>query len=82
MQDNAQLNFKLATAEQVRQVWAFAKAKNAAAHKRRRKAMAGAGQAVITSCSKQAKILGIQVGMSYNDAKRLLPELKILVIGA
>ena len=36
---------------------------------------------VIMSCSRQAKILGIRAGMRYEDAKTLLPEMRILVIG-
>lgn len=36
---------------------------------------------VIMSCSKQAKILGIRTGMRYEDAKTLLPDMRILVIG-
>ncbi len=38
-------------------------------------------QAIITSCSREAKILGIRVGMRYEEAKLLLPELRVLVYG-
>lgn len=36
---------------------------------------------VILACSKQAKELGIKAGMRYDDAKTLLPGMRILVIG-
>lgn len=36
---------------------------------------------VITACSKEAKALGIQAGMHYEDARALLPELKVFVYG-
>lgn len=35
----------------------------------------------ILSCSKEARNLGIKVGMRYDDAKTLLPDMRILVIG-
>lgn len=38
-------------------------------------------QRVILSCSRQAKILGIQSGMHIEDARTLLPDMRILVIG-
>ena len=50
-------------------IWAFA-----SNHRRRtRKA------SVITACSKQAKDLGIRAGMRYEEAKLLMPELRVLV---
>ena len=35
---------------------------------------------VITSCSKEAKILGVRAGMRYDEAKQLIPDMKILLI--
>lgn len=72
-----QLTMNVATKEQVRKSWAFA------AYKRRpgRLGLKQLNQAIITSCSKEAKILGIQAGMRYEDAKQLLPDLRVLVYG-
>ncbi len=36
---------------------------------------------VIMSCSREAKILGVRAGMRYDDAKTLVPDMRILVIG-
>ncbi len=54
---------------QIKDAWAFA----SNSRRRIRKA------SVITACSKQAKDLGIRAGMGYEEAKRLLPELRVLV---
>lgn len=35
--------------------------------------------AIITACSRQAKAAGIRAGMAYEEARQLLPELRVLV---
>lgn len=60
-----QLNLNLATPEQLRRTWAFA------THSGR----------VITACSAQARAFGIQVGMQYDEAKALIPDMRILLVG-
>lgn len=57
------------TKDQTNNAWAFA------ANKRRRTYKSS----VITACSKEAKALGIRAGMRYEEAKTLLPELRVLV---
>lgn len=59
-----QLNLNLATKEEIWQSWAFV-------NKRSRE---------ITSCSRQAKALGISTGMDYEEALTLLPEMRVLVL--
>lgn len=60
-----QLDLNLATPEQLHRTWAFA---------------SRSGR-VITACSAQAKAFGIQVGMHYSDAKALIPDMRILLVG-
>lgn len=50
-------------------IWAFA------SNNRRRTRKA----AIITACSKQAKQAGVRAGMAYEEARQLLPELRVLV---
>lgn len=57
------------TKDQLNNAWAFAASKRRRTYK----------SSVITACSKQAKILGIRAGMHYEEAKLLLPELRVLV---
>jgi nucleotidyltransferase/DNA polymerase involved in DNA repair len=33
----------------------------------------------ITSCSHQAKAYGVKVGMTYHDAKKLVPGMRVIV---
>lgn len=33
----------------------------------------------ITSCSQQAKAFGVRVGMSYSEAKALVPNMRVIV---
>jgi len=67
MYQTLQLNFNLASHDQLARVWAFAK-------------RSGAGF-IIHSCSKQAKALGIKPGMPADEAKTRLPALKIMFLG-
>lgn len=34
---------------------------------------------IITSCSQQAKAQGVKIGMSYGDAKALVPQMRVIV---
>lgn len=36
-------------------------------------------QYMIIACSKEAKALGVRVGMRYDEAKALIPDLRVLV---
>lgn len=72
-----QLMMNIATKEQMRRAWAFA-----AYHPGgRRQRLHQLNQAVITSVSKEAKLLGIKAGMRVTDARQLLPDLRILLYG-
>lgn len=64
-----QTNLHLATKEQIKLAWAFAASKRRSARK----------QSIITACSKEARALGIRIGMHYEEAKLLLPDLRIIV---
>lgn len=72
-----QTNLYLATKEEMKLAYAFA----ASPVRRKRQSMRERNQAIITACSKEAKLFGIKVGMRYEEAKLLLPELRILVYG-
>lgn len=75
--DTFQLNLNLANKEQIEKAWAFAKSP----YSTRGINLERTKSSVITSCSKEAKQLGIKEGMRYEEAKLLLPEMKVLVIG-
>jgi uncharacterized protein YunC (DUF1805 family) len=79
MNTTSQLNLNLTNREQLKTIWAFAIDKRNFANKRRR--FTDFRDCVITSCSKEAKALGVRAGMHYNDAKRLIPQMRVLVIG-
>lgn len=64
----------LTNKEQIKLAWAFARKPSVAQLKDVR-------DAVITSCSREAKLLGIRAGMRYEEAKLLIPDMRILVIG-
>lgn len=36
-------------------------------------------QYMIIACSKEAKALGVRVGMRYDEAKALIPDLRVMV---
>jgi len=72
-----QMILNTATKEEIKNAWAFA----VSPVRRKRQSMKIRNQAIITSVSKEAKILGIRAGMRYEEAKALLPELRILVYG-
>ncbi len=72
-----QSKLQLTTREHLRQTWAFAVPGRG--HNRRK--LRGLRHYVISSCSKEAKALGVTVGMHYEDAKSLVPEMRILPIG-
>lgn len=70
-----QLRMNIATREQVSNCWAFAVDQNKARYKKYRTVQ----KCVITACSQEAKTFGIQAGMLYDEAKLLLPDLKIMI---
>lgn len=72
-----QLIMNTATKDEVKKAWAFA----VSPVRRKRQSMKLRNQAIITSCSREAKNFGIRAGMRYEEAKELLPELRILVYG-
>lgn len=73
-----QTTLHIATKDEVKKAWAFA----ASPVRRKRRSMQAMNQAIITSVSKEAKNLGIKAGMRYEEAKLLLPELRVLVYAA
>lgn len=36
-------------------------------------------QYMIIACSKEAKALGVRVGMRYDEARKLIPDLRVLI---
>lgn len=72
-----QMILNTASREEIKNAWAFA----VSPVRRKRQSMKVRNQAIITSCSREAKTLGIRVGMRYEEAKLLLPELRVLVYG-
>lgn len=77
-----QLRMNTASKKQIKNAWAFAVDQN---HRGRRANLSRSwkhlNHSIITACSKEAKNLGIQAGMRYEDAKMLLPQLKVIVYG-
>lgn len=76
-----QLKIQLTTEEQMNNAWVFARG-NTPHRSLIRRSLMNINQSVITACSKEAKNLGINAGMLVEDAKLLLPDLKVLVYGA
>jgi len=65
--------------QQIKNTWAFAIDRSN--FTRQRQQLADLRDYVISSCSKEAKRLGVRVGMRYSEAKALIPDMRILVIG-
>lgn len=78
-----QLRMNVITRDQTKRIWAFAMDKNHGSGRRNRLHHSGRhlNHSVITAVSKEAKILGIRAGMHSEDARALLPDLKVLVYG-
>jgi nucleotidyltransferase/DNA polymerase involved in DNA repair len=74
-----QTNLQLANKDQVKRTWAFAV--DPSRRNLKRRSLRRLNHAVITACSKEARTLGIRAGMRYEEAKQLLPDLRILVYG-
>jgi hypothetical protein len=72
-----QLKLQLSSDEQLRRTWAFAMPGRGV----NRRQLRSLRSYVITSCSKEAKALGVSAGMRYEEAKLLIPDIKILTIG-
>ena len=79
MQTTMTLSHKLTDEEQIKKTWAFAIDNRRFTNKR--KQLTDLRDCLITACSKEAKSLGVRVGMKYGEAKAMIPELKIMVIG-
>lgn len=65
-----QLRLQTLTREQMERCWAFAA---------RQSTRTKLDDSVITSCSPEARQWGVRAGMCYEDAKLLVPDLKVLV---
>jgi len=79
MSTSLQLHLNVTNKEQQKRAWAFAKLQASKLTQRKRRP--AARYSVITAVSKEAKLLGVRAGMRYHEAKLLVPEIKILVIG-
>lgn len=79
MKNPTQITNPLLGTQQLKNTWAFAVDTNGFANKRHQ--ITRLKNCVISSCSKEAKLLGIRAGMHYADAKALIPHMRILVIG-
>jgi hypothetical protein len=76
-----QLRLHVANRQQMQKAWAFAIDKSRSGIRTHRNSLKRDYQKiVITSASKEARILGVESGMSYSDAKILVPDLKVLVV--
>lgn len=76
-----QLTMNMTTREQLKKTWAFAVDRRGAVRRRGRRSFKDLRHCIITACSKEAKALGVRAGMRYEEAKMLVPDMKILVIG-
>lgn len=77
-----QLRINTASKEQLKNTWAFAADKyHAGSRPKLNPVWRHLNHCVITACSKEAKALGIQAGMRYEDARTLLPGLRVIVYG-
>lgn len=81
MNPTLQLNFNVTSKEQIKNTWAFAKDPTGKAKFKKYRTFQHLRHTVITACSKEAKTLGIKAGMRYEDAKLLVPDMKVLVFG-
>ena len=70
-----QLQMNMATQEQIKRSWAFAVDKN----KPKPRSLRDINRCVITAVSKEAKNFGVNAGMAIDEAKLLLPDLKVFV---
>jgi nucleotidyltransferase/DNA polymerase involved in DNA repair len=89
MKNRLQLAFNVATKKETENAWAFAMDKRSGIsyqpkkqkEVRKRRSAEDYRTYVIIACSKQAKALGVQVGMRYHDALQLVPGMRIMAIG-
>lgn len=75
------MQLSLTTVTNQKYFWAFARDLNPPA-KRYRPSLQprrNLGRYIITSCSKQAKAYGVKTGMTYNEAKQLVPGMRVIV---
>lgn len=72
-----QLILDLTSQEQLVKCWAFAKDYGFRTVQKNRRTFKSLNRCVITACSKEAKALGVRVGMQYEDAKLLIPGLRV-----
>jgi hypothetical protein len=79
MQSTLKLSYSLTDKDQIKKTWAFAIDNRRFTAKR--KQLADLRDCLITACSKEAKALGVRVGMRYGEAKALVPNIRIMVIG-
>jgi len=71
-----QLNLSVATKEEIKRSWAFAVDPSGV---RRRKALRDINRCVITAVSREAKAFGVRAGMAAEEARMLMPELRVFV---
>ncbi len=84
---NLQLTMRIHTPQQITKAWAFAAAKPGGKYKQTRRnkqvdwrrSSLASGRCTITAVSREARLVGVRVGMALEDAKQILPELKVLI---
>jgi nucleotidyltransferase/DNA polymerase involved in DNA repair len=79
-----QLNMNLNVPTNTKNAWAFAVdlTRSQSVFKPRKfskEKAQGLSACVISAVSREAKALGVRVGMKYQEAKQLVPELRILI---
>ena len=70
-----QLRLNTTLPQEVKNSWAFA----AKQRRSKRVSIRTSSRCIITAVSREARAFGVQAGMAIEDAKLLLPELKVFV---
>lgn len=76
------MQLSLSEATNQKYFWAFARDVAPPTNRRYRpstRPRSHLGRYVITSCSKQAKSYGVKPGMTYDQARKLVPGMRVIV---
>jgi nucleotidyltransferase/DNA polymerase involved in DNA repair len=75
------MQLSLTTATDQKYFWAFARDNNPPGKRYRLTTQphSNLGRYIITSCSKQAKAYGVKMGMTYREAVKLIPGIRVII---
>ena len=78
---NVIMQLSLTSATDQKYFWAFARDNNPPVKRYQLPSQprSNLGRYVITSCSNQAKAFGVKIGMTYREAARLVPGIRVIV---